>query len=259
MRLDDITLVVLTFNEAPNIGRTLERLLWAKRIVVVDSFSDDGTGAIVARYPKAELFRRQFDSHANQWNFAIRETDIKTEWVLALDADYQISDKLMREIEALVVEPDIGGYQARFLYCVGGRALRGAAYPPVTVLFRARRAAYVQDGHTQRVRIDGRVRALGNPILHDDRKPLSSWLAAQTRYMRLEADKLLNTSFGDLGAADRLRRMIVFAPVVMPFYCLFVKGNLFDGRAGLFYALQRTLAELMLSLYLLERGLAGRI
>ena len=259
MRLDEITPVILTFNEARNIGRTLERLSWARRIVVMDSFSDDDTGAIVARYPKAELFQRRFDSHANQWNFAIRETGIKTEWILALDADYQVPDELMREIEALVVEPDIGGYQARFLYCVGGKALRGTAYPPVTVLFRSKRAAYVQDGHTQRVRIDGRVGTLGNPILHDDRKPLSSWLAAQARYTRLEADKLLNTSFANLGAADRLRRMIVIAPAAMFFYCLFVKGNLFDGRAGLFYALQRTLAELMLSLHLLERGLAGRV
>jgi len=257
MRLDEITPVILTLNEAPNIGRTLDCLSWARRIVVVDSFSDDDTVAIVARYPKAELFRRQFDLHVNQWNFAIRETGINTDWVLALDADYQVPDELMREIEALVVEPDVSGYRTRFLYCVAGKVLRGATYPPVTVLFRARQAAYSQDGHTQRVQINGRVGTLNNPILHDDRKPLSSWLAAQARYMRLEADKLLSTSFSDLGAADRIRRMIVVAPAAIFFYCLFVKGNVFDGRTGLYYVLQRTLAELMLSLYLLERGLAG--
>jgi len=259
MRFEEITPVVLAFNEAPNIGRTLERLSWARRIVVVDSFSDDDTGAIVARYPKAELFRRRFDSHANQWNFAISQTGINTEWVLALDADYQVPDQLTHEIGALIAESDVSGYQARFLYCVGGKALRGAAYPPVTVLFRARGATYVQDGHTQRVRVKGSVGTLNNPILHDDRKPLSSWLAAQVRYTRLEADKLSSASFADLGAADRLRRMIVVAPAVMFFYCMFVNGNLFDGRAGLFYALQRTLVELMLSLFLLERRLVGRV
>src|SRR6266853_1961071 len=94
--LGAITPVILTFNEAPNIGRTLERLPWARRIVVVDSFSDDDTGAIVTRYPKAELFRRRFDSHANQWNFAIHETGINTEWILALDADYQGANRRPR-------------------------------------------------------------------------------------------------------------------------------------------------------------------
>jgi glycosyltransferase involved in cell wall biosynthesis len=259
VRLDEITPAILTFNEARNIGRTLGRLSWAKRIVVVDSFSDDETSAIVASYPKTEFFRRRFDSHANQWNFAIREVGINTEWVLALDADYQVSAELTGEIQGLVVEPDVDGFQARFVYCVFGKALRGAAYPPVTVLFRAKQAIYVQDGHTQRVQVKGRVGTLNNPMLHDDRKPLSSWLAAQVRYTRLEADKLSSTAFADLNAADRLRRMIVVAPAIMFFYCLFVKGNLFDGGAGLFYALQRTLVELMLSLFLLERRFAGRV
>src|SRR5690349_23826295 len=99
MRLDEITPVILSFNEAPNIGRTLERLVWANRVVVVDSFSDDETGSIVARYLKAEMFQRRFDSHANQWNFAIHETGIDTDWVLALDADYQVPDELVRELE----------------------------------------------------------------------------------------------------------------------------------------------------------------
>jgi hypothetical protein len=41
------------------------------------------------------------------------------------------------------------------------------------------------------------------------------------------------------------------------FYCLFVKGAILDGRAGLYYAFQRLLSELILSLYLIEESLAG--
>jgi glycosyltransferase involved in cell wall biosynthesis len=47
----DVTALVLTFNEAPNLERTLDRLSWVKEIVVVDSFSTDATKAIAARYP----------------------------------------------------------------------------------------------------------------------------------------------------------------------------------------------------------------
>jgi hypothetical protein len=42
-------------------------------------------------------------------------------------------------------------------------------------------------------------------------------------------------------------------------YCLFGKGLIFSGRAGLFYALQRTIAEAILSLMLLERRLRSRV
>lgn len=256
MALEQVTPVILTLNEAPNLGRTLANLAWARRIVVLDSFSDDDTCEIARRHPNVALFQRPFDTHAQQWNYAIGETGVDTEWILALDADYQVPAELAREIEARIGEEGISAYRARFRYCVGGHALRGAAYPPVTVLFRAGRGRYRQDGHTQRVAIDGAVADLAVPMLHDDRKSLSAWLRSQVRYARLEADKLSSTPFAGLNAADRARRMLVLAPPAMLVYCLFIRGNLLDGRAGLFYALQRTLVELMLSLFLLERRLA---
>lgn len=253
--LDQVTPVLLTFNEAPNIARTLGRLEWAKRIVVVDSYSEDETAALVARFPQAELFQRRFDDHASQWNFAVRETGIDTEWILALDADYQVPPGLAGEIAERLAQTPAAAFRARFRYAVHGRILRGAAYPPVTVLFRNGRGRYVQDGHTQRLEVDDPVHELAQPIVHDDRKPLGAWIRAQARYARLEADKLVAARPGDLGAADRLRRAIVLAPPAMFFYCLVVKGNVLDGWPGIHYALQRTVSELILSLYLLERRL----
>lgn len=258
MALEQVTPVILTLNEAPNLERTLANLSWARRIVVVDSFSDDDTCAIARRHANVSLYQRRFDTHAQQWNYAIAETGIDTGWILALDADYQVPAPLAREIEARLGDDGISAYRARFRYCIEGRALRGAAYPPVTVLYRAGRGRYEQDGHTQRVAIDGKVADLAEPMLHDDRKDLSAWLRAQVRYARLEAAKLSSTPYSQLGAADRLRRTLVLAPPAMLVYCLFVRGNVLDGRAGLYYALQRTLVELMLSLFLLERGLARR-
>jgi glycosyltransferase involved in cell wall biosynthesis len=68
--LADITPVILTYNEAANIGRSLERLTWAREVVVVDSGSTDDTLAIVARFPNARVVKRPFDTHAQQWRFA---------------------------------------------------------------------------------------------------------------------------------------------------------------------------------------------
>ena len=253
--MNDITGLILTFNEAPNIARTLGPLSWLRDIVIVDSMSTDGTAAIAAAFPNVRVFERTFTTHAEQWNFALEQTGVDTEWVLALDADYVLSDDLRRELQALEPEPAVAGFAASFDYCIDGKPLRGAAYPPVTVLYRRGRGRYVQDGHTQRVRLDGEVRALAGRIRHDDRKSLSHWIAAQARYMALEADKFGARDRGPLGFADQLRRWIVIAPPAMFFYCYFLRGGILDGKSGLFYALQRTASELILSLFLVRRAM----
>jgi glycosyltransferase involved in cell wall biosynthesis len=253
--LERITPLILTFNEAPNIRRTLARLDWAREIVVVDSGSTDATLTILGEFPRVRVFHHAYASNAEQWTFALTQTGIASEWVLALDADYLLSDELVREIAALPPASPVCGYRVGFTYCVHGRPLRGSAYPPVVVLYRRHAARYAQDGHTQRVQIDGAVEPLSGRIFHDDRKPLSAWFRAQRRYMRLEADKLVRTPFARLSAPDRLRRLIVAAPPAMLLFCLFVRGNLLDGPAGWFYALQRTAAEALLSAYLVRRML----
>jgi glycosyltransferase involved in cell wall biosynthesis len=256
--LDEVTPVLLTLDEEPNLARTLGRLAWAREIVVVDSGSTDGTLALLAADPRVRVFTRPFDAHAAQWQHAVDETAIATEWVLALDADYVLTEELVAELGRLEPGAGVAGYRAGFVYCVGGRPLRGSLYPPVTVLFRRRGARYEQDGHAQRVRLDGRVEPLAGRILHDDRKPLSHWLRAQDRYMRQEAAKISATPWKDLGWPDRLRAARVLAPFAAAAWCLIGKGLLLDGRAGLAYTLQRVVAEAILSLRLIERDLGVR-
>jgi glycosyltransferase involved in cell wall biosynthesis len=253
--LDKVTPFILTYNEAPNIGRTLERLSWAREIVVVDSGSSDETLALVAQFPQARVVTRPFDCFANQANFALRETGIKTEWALALDADYLLTPELVEEIKDLSPPDTINGYRAGFVYCIYDKQLRGTAYPPVTVLYRREKAIYRQDGHAHRVEIKGAVGDLRSPIWHDDRKPLGRWAASQIRYAGEEAEKLAALPPAELSGNDRIRLKRYFAPFLVLFYCLFVKGNILDGRAGIFYAFQRMLAETLLSLNLLDADL----
>lgn len=253
--LEKITPLILTYNEAPNIGRTLEQLRWAGDIVVVDSFSDDDTLEILKTFPQVRTYQREFDCHENQWNFGLNETGITSEWVLALDADYGLTPDLTDELRALEPQPDVNGYRARFVYCIHGEQLASGVYPPVTVLYRKGSTSYIQDGHTHRLIVSGRVENLRAPMLHDDRKSLSRWLEAQSRYTKLEAEKLLSTDPKSLGWTDRVRRWRLVAPAAMLFYCLIIRGGVLDGWAGFYYAFQRALAELMLSLYLIDHDL----
>jgi glycosyltransferase involved in cell wall biosynthesis len=256
--LDQITPIILTYNEAANIRRTLKPLRWAKDIVLVDSFSDDGTIELVAQFPQVRLFQRRFDTHENQWNYALKEKNITADWVLALDADYVLTPEVVEEIKALRPDEAVSGYTVKFIYCVHGKRLRGSAYPPVTVLYRRDCASYRQDGHTQRVVIDGEISQLRSPLLHDDRKPLSHWLRSQDRYTQLELQHLREADGVGIGVPDRLRKTRCLFPFVIFFYCLFVKGAILDGWAGVHYAFQRMLAEILLALYLIEEDLRAQ-
>jgi glycosyltransferase involved in cell wall biosynthesis len=243
------TPLILTFNEAPNLRRTLERLDWAKEIVIVDSFSTDETLAIAQSFPQVRVVKRKFDNHTAQWNFGIEQC--KTDWVLALDADYVLSDELAHELRGFQAADGADAYFARFSYCVHGRPLRGTLYPPRAVLFRRERCRYEPDGHTQLLRVSGKSALLRGRIFHDDRKPLERWLANQTQYAKLEARHLMDAPPSKLNNVDRIRRKIILAPALVCFHALIGKGLILDGWPGWYYAFQRTVVELLVSLELM--------
>jgi glycosyltransferase involved in cell wall biosynthesis len=250
--LDDITPVLLTYNEVKNIARTLLHLTWAKDIVVVDSGSTDGTLDVLASLPKVRVFKRSFDSHGNQWRFAVEETQITTDWILRLDADYQLSDALVAEIAGLDPNVPVSAYRISFDYAIFSHKIRSSLYPPNTVLLRRGSFSVRDKGHTEAWDVNGPVATLGAVIIHDDWKPTGQWLMSQARYMQRELD-YLHMDKGGLVPWLRLKPPLM--PIAVFFYCLFGKGLLFNGRAGIFYALQRMVAEATLSLMVLEKKL----
>jgi glycosyltransferase involved in cell wall biosynthesis len=250
--IERITPLLITFNEAPNIRRTLEKLVWAHRIVVIDSGSTDDTLEILRSYPQVDVIARSFDDFASQCNFGLDQ--VQTPWVLSLDADYELSADLVHEISKLEVDEATAGFRARFIYRIFGRPLRGSLYPPRVVLYRKARASYHNEGHGHRVTVRGDVQPLIGVIYHDDRKPLWRWLASQQRYAAQEADYLLSRKTKTRGF-DRVRRAGWPAPFVVLLHTLIVKRCLFDGWRGWYYVLQRVVAETMIALEILDRRL----
>src|SRR5262245_58577618 len=102
---DQITVLLLTYNEELNITRTLEAVRWAPRILIVDSGSTDATLDISRRYSQAEVVTRAFDGFAEQCNFGL--THIAAGWVLSMDADYELSEDLVAEIGRLEPQADV--------------------------------------------------------------------------------------------------------------------------------------------------------
>lgn len=249
--LDQITPVILTRDEEPNIGRTLGQLTWARDVLVVDSFSSDATLEIARSFPNVRIVQRAFDDHAGQWIFA--QQHVHTPWFLALDADYFLPEAFTRELAALVPD-DVRAYRAPFGYAIGGKPLRASLYPPRIVLAATAHVTFWQDGHAQRVDVDGETGDLRERIIHDDRKDFRSFVARQKRYMVAEAEKLRVRDPRTIGLSGRVRKLIFVAPIAVVIHTLFIKGLILDGVAGLHYVWERFVAELILSRELLRRA-----
>jgi hypothetical protein len=98
--LPAITAIITTFNEEQNLGACIESLLWCDEILVVDSFSTDGTAEIARSYPKVRFEQRTYYGSASQKNWAMDQ--VESEWILIFDADERCTEALRDEIETLL-------------------------------------------------------------------------------------------------------------------------------------------------------------
>jgi glycosyltransferase involved in cell wall biosynthesis len=242
--------LILTKNEDPNLKRVLDNLTWLDKVIVLDSFSTDDTLKIAEAYSNVEVHQRVFDTHALQWNYGL--SLVKSTWVLSLDSDYVLPDDFVSETVQIINNPEKSAYEAGFEFLVFGQRLKRNNTQPRPVLFKLSDCIYFDDGHTQRLRINGETGAYKALIWHDDRKSLTRWLSNQSGYSLKECDMLLVADKSKLGLNSKIRKTKIFAPFLVFFYCLFVKGLIFKGWAGWHYTLQRTMVEMLLALRLIE-------
>ena len=171
---------------------------------------------------------------------------------MRLDADYQLSEALIAEIDLLDPTSDVAAYRVSFDYAIFGRPLRASLYPPNTILLRNGCFSVYDRGHTEAWRIWGRVQTLKGKIVHDDRKTAAHFVSSQVRYMQREVKDL---SAPRKPLKTRFRLLPPLMPIVTFVYAYVGKALFLDGRAGLYYALQRLVAESILALMVLENML----
>jgi hypothetical protein len=133
--------------------------------------------------------------------------------------------------------------------------LFSSLYPANTILLRKDKFSVWDRGHTEAWDVDPAIATLSGRVLHDDWNPTKQWVIGQTRYMQCEFGWL---RVGRPGLVRWLRLTPPLMPIAVFMYCLFGKGLIINGRAEIFYALQRMVAEAILSLMVLEAKLRDR-
>lgn len=184
---------MLTLNEADNVEGVVHSLRRVTdTVVVVDSFSSDGTVEL-ARRSGAEVWQRAFDNYSDQRNWALRRIRevYRPAWILSLDADERLTDGLVSEMRRVLSGPqgDVYLLNLRLVFC--GRELRYGGFQRTWLprLFRAAGGQYEErEANEHFVPIGGaRIERLAHPLIHLDVNSWARWIEKQNRYSSAEA------------------------------------------------------------------------
>jgi len=124
--------IVITFNEEMHLGRLLQSFDGLDApIYVLDSGSTDQTLDIAAKFG-ATVLENKFENHPKQWDFALNNFDIKTPWVICLDADHVVTPQLKQLLLTFRDEDhsDVNGIYFNRKNYFKGRWLRFGGYYP---------------------------------------------------------------------------------------------------------------------------------
>src|SRR3954470_23553369 len=220
-----VSVVVLTYNEEPNLADCLRSCAWSDDVHVVDSGSTDRTCEI-ARAMGARVHVHPFTSFGEQRNWAIDHVPHRHDWVFHLDADERFTPELVAEIRRVLARaPREAGFYVPHKMMFMGRWLRRAegGYPIYQMrLFHRGRMRFRDYGHGQRENTAGRGGLLRKPYLHYNfSKGLEDWIDKHNRYSTLEAleeneGQRTSSSAGDSPFGNVVQRRRFFKARVYP-------------------------------------------
>jgi glycosyltransferase involved in cell wall biosynthesis len=249
-----LSVVVLTRDEEPNIGRCIGSLTWADQVVVVDSGSTDGTVRI-ARSFGADVVEQPWLGFSGQREFALRHPLIRHDWVYFVDADEWVSPQLACEIASRLDSTACVAFAHRLRLVFEGTWIRHCGWYSASVVVRLvdrRHTKFNGDIVGERACADGTVHRLHNDIVDEDLKGLCTWLHKHVQYAEMQAHR----RGASVTMARRLRRLrsrdrsdtrpiirVVLRDVIFPsvpakpfalfIYMYFLRLGLLDGPAGL--------------------------
>jgi len=255
----NLTVIILTKNEEKNIEKCIASISSvAKRIIVVDSYSNDATVEI-AKNLGADVYEHAFENHAMQFNWALDNVDLNTEWVMKLDADEELMPQLIDEINDKLdsISEEINGVILRRRVYFMGRWLRhGGKYPELLLrIFRVghgKSELKQMDEHL--VVTDGKVVTLKNDFCDKNNKSLDWWINKHNWYSNKEVleHQLMAVDASDSNKSSnkqsfqmRIKRLVkekgyyrlprFFRAYLYYIYRYYLRLGFLDGQEGRIY------------------------
>lgn len=197
----DLTVVILTKNEENNLSKCIESFSGlAKRFVIVDSYSTDGTEQLCRNLhlelkksgSKLDFYQNKWVDYATQLNWGLTQTNITTEWSMRMDADEELMGELVQEIKTklpMLREGVNGVILRRRVYFMGRWIKHGGRYPELLLrIFRTGKAKCEQkimDEHM--ILKDGRTVEFKYDLIDNNTKDIEWWTNKHNWYSNREA------------------------------------------------------------------------
>ena len=225
-----ISALIITYNEIENIGRCLASIDFATEIVVVDSYSTDGTYEYLLEHPRVRVLRHPFKNFTAQKNFALQHAQF--DWVLFIDADEVVPPGLGSEIRNTVANPPAGvnafWYYRKFMFKGSPIRFSGWQTDKNIRLFRKSKARYSDQRIVhERLDLEGRSACLSEKLVHYCYKNYSDYKGKMLLYGKLKAHE----------AFSRNRKFSYAKLILKPFWKFFFnyvcRFGFLDGSRGL--------------------------
>lgn len=253
----DLSVIILTYNEELHIRRCLENVLpFAKKVFVVDCFSTDKTKEIAMGLGAEVVEHAWPGNQAEQFNWALDNLPISTEWVLRLDADEYLLPELVAELRVKLptLPEDVTGIIFNRRHIFMGKWMRRGIYPVKLLrVFRYGKGMCEQrlmDEHIQLT--EGRAVEFEHDFCDHNLNNLSWFCHKHVNYAIREAVDLLDIELDLTGAAESdngkeispqalakrmkkhkyARQPLFWRSFAYFCYRYFLKGACLDGKVG---------------------------
>lgn len=225
-----LSVIIITKDESEHIARCLKSVSWADEIIVLDSGSTDNTVSICKQFTP-HVYETDWPGFGPQKQRALDKAT--GDWVLSIDSDEQITEELKIEIQQAINEDNIAGFEIPRLSSYCGRQIKHGGWWPdhVLRLFQRKAGLFTDDIVHERIIVDGPLKELQNPILHEAFINPAEVLHKVNSYSSLGAKKLFEkgktTSF----------KMAILKGFWTFFRTYLLKMSFLDGAQGLMLAI----------------------
>lgn len=192
-----ITALAIVYNEKENIRYYLDNMSFADEIIVVDSYSTDGTVDIITNeYPAVKLYQRVFDDFSSQRNFTLQLAS--NDWVMFFDADERLTEKNIEEIVSAVNTTDSDALWVKRIFYYEGRPFVNTNFnqDKTARIFRKSKCHYAVDKLVhEKLVINGKSSLLKHPIHHYSFENKEDFLRKRLQYSKLKAREIVGRDF----------------------------------------------------------------
>ncbi len=242
---DDLTVIILTFNEENHISRCLESVLsLTKNVIVVDSCSTDATKSLVLGKNVRFIENPWPGSHSKQLSWALSNVDINTTWVLRLDADEILTDSLCFELSTLLntSSDSVNGVFLRRRNIFLGKELKYGGMSNTKILRLWRNGFAYPDERLMDEQIilkSGDAITADNFFYDHNLNSILSWINKHCAYAEKEALQYLSNAYDEQSNATDKQKLFYYKlpmfvrPFVFFIYRYFFKFGFLDGFPGL--------------------------